>query len=232
MFGQVQRQPDRARQRRRRVRIGFSLVELLVVIGIIAIVIAFLLPALAGARRQANVVACLSNLRQVGQLLLIYANHNQGWIYPVGVGDPEAPPGPENLRRLGAALPPDQRWPVYVKGLDRWNSPLLHCPLDVDVPDEGPSYALNYWLQAQGMKFGSTAPGGIPASEFAVMGERRQYANTDMGWYFFANTEEYLEGAEPRKHGLSRGSNYLFWDIHVAAVRNPDEVKWGFPTRP
>src|ERR1043165_2971855 len=101
---------DRSRQ----VLRGFALVELLVVIGIIAIVIAFLLPALAGARRQAKLVACQSNMRQVWQLLLVYANHNRGWIYPVGVGDPEAPAGPENLRRLGAALPAEERWPVYV----------------------------------------------------------------------------------------------------------------------
>ena len=231
MIGQFQRRADRARRRRWRLGVGFSLVELLVVIGIIAIVIAFLLPALAGARRQANVVACQSNMRQVGQLLLIYANHNQGWVYPVGVGDPEAPPGPGNLRRLGAALPVDQRWPVYVKGVDRWDSRLLRCPLDEDAPD-GPSYALNYWIQAQGIKFGNSSPAGVPASEFALMGERRQHFDPGMGWYFFANTEEYLEGAEPRKHGLSRGSNYLFWDMHVAAVRNPDEVKWGFATVP
>jgi prepilin-type N-terminal cleavage/methylation domain-containing protein/prepilin-type processing-associated H-X9-DG protein len=214
------------------LRHAFTLIELMVVIGIIAIMIAFLLPALANARKQAKLVACQSNLRQIGNLLLIYANENAGWIYPVGDGDPQAPAGPANLRRLGAALPMAERWPVYVRGLDRWLNPLLRCPVDVDSPNDV-SYALNYWLQAHGVKFGNTnLPDGISAHDFAVMGERLNGDRPDTGWYFFAKTSEYLEGADPYKHGLQRGSNYLFLDLHVAAVRNPQEVKWGFETEP
>ena len=65
---------------RRRLPNGFTLVELLVVIGIIALLISILLPSLATAREQANRTKCLSNIRQIAIAFQGYANDNKFWL--------------------------------------------------------------------------------------------------------------------------------------------------------
>ena len=68
----------------RRYRSAFTLVELLVVIGIIAILIAILLPALSRARENARRVQCLSNIRQLATATIMFANEHKGLMPAAG----------------------------------------------------------------------------------------------------------------------------------------------------
>jgi prepilin-type N-terminal cleavage/methylation domain-containing protein len=194
---------------------AFTLVELLVVLGVITILVSLLLPALARVRQQALQVRCQSNLRQVGAHLLVYVNQSRGWLFPVG------PPAPTGLpTTLGTNVPHEQRWPVYVFTPAVWNPPILKCPSDVD-PVEEHSYVLNQHLADHRVRYSTTHVGGLTSSEIVVMGEK---FSTVADYYM--ERGDFFRVVDPYRHGVHYGSNYLYLDMHVSTTP-PDEARAG-----
>jgi prepilin-type N-terminal cleavage/methylation domain-containing protein/prepilin-type processing-associated H-X9-DG protein len=105
------RPQDRLGRRVRGSR-AFTLVELLVVIGIIAILIAILLPSLNKARAYSKKVNCMSNLRQIGAELMLYSNNSKGWLVPVGGWEADGRTG--RYMSLGTNVAPPLRWPAAI----------------------------------------------------------------------------------------------------------------------
>jgi prepilin-type N-terminal cleavage/methylation domain-containing protein/prepilin-type processing-associated H-X9-DG protein len=83
---------------------GFTLVELLVVIGIIAVLISILLPVLGSVRKTAQAVKCGSNLRQCYQALELYIHDNKGFIIPVRAGGGGLDPSGDQPKAVATAL--------------------------------------------------------------------------------------------------------------------------------
>lgn len=184
-------------RRRRAAAAGFSLVELLVVLGIIAILISMLMPALNRARAQANWIKCESNLRQVGIALLIYSNDYGGFMFPPGLGADKYNTPPDHSRV----------WPNVVFRV--YNPPILFCPSDPN-PVYQHSYCLNDHLHDKNIRFGSSNLAGLSSSDIVLMGEK---VSTEQDYYM--ERGDFNRVVEKYRHGFLRGSNYLKLDGHV-----------------
>ena len=110
---------------------GFTLVELLIVIAVLAIMLALLVSAVRTAKEKGRRVMCMSNLRQLGVGMHMYADSNNSVLpdYPDGAGSPDAVTG----RFRDAA-------PGY--GMSR---SIFYCPSRFDVVNGMTAYGLDLW---------------------------------------------------------------------------------------
>jgi len=220
---------------------GFTLVELLVVIGIIAVLISILLPAMSKARRQGELVRCQSNLKQIGAQMLIYSNDNGGWLFPP---------------MLGVNVPPHLRWPVSVFKFDKLpnepvNDPAVYvpkimlCPTDAtDVivqPGSSPfvtpgtfnthTYVVSHNVGNEQVKFSKRDLGGLSPSDFIIMGEKNSQAPDMYMGTRSGEPSDFKRVVDFYRHGKV-GSNYLHLDMHVEtrreneALRGVDPWEW------
>lgn len=103
-------------------RAGFTLVELLVVIAVIAILAGLLLPALAAGKRKAQSIRCVSNLRQIGMTVRIHADDHEGRL-------PRARASGDETNRVAGGLPLIQEVLAPLLGT---NNDVFRCPADRD----------------------------------------------------------------------------------------------------
>ena len=193
---------------------GFTIIELLVVIGIIATLIAILLPALNKARDAAKTVVCLSNLRQIGIGITLYASQNNNYIVPAG------------YVAVQSALPGA---PAAGSMLENWATLLTNAKV---IPDSGvriPNPLIQPPVQTNGILF---CPAAVDARNSAnatsiadprsAMAWRVKSASTGVitdSWYGINGTGGYLQAGGP-----------LNWRVSPARIIPRDATLVASPT--
>jgi prepilin-type N-terminal cleavage/methylation domain-containing protein len=221
---------------------GFTLVELLVVIGVVALLAALLVPTLASAKDKVRRVSCLSNLRQVGLAIHLYADEQDGNI-PYG---PVAPPftspasfypstgTPTSLLSLQSGAPVGLGLLLhhYLADAPR----VLFCPGSDQALDTSTELARVGQTQAQGSYYyrhgGNTrlfdppgeriAPEHLRLSNLGNNRDGRPIRALAIDTQFLAPDSLESFNIKPRTHHQQKSVNILFSDGRVVSRPNSD----------
>jgi prepilin-type N-terminal cleavage/methylation domain-containing protein/prepilin-type processing-associated H-X9-DG protein len=207
---------------------AFSLVELIVVIGVIAILMAFLMPVLKVANDSARATQCASQLRQIGQAIFNYAGNNRG-LTPAW--------GASILNYGNVPDPVDRGWCALLRPYTgvRADTPLYHCPSFPEDDRTNTYFITARWGRLQSPEQRSIALGRIRlSSQFMLAAEA-----TSAAGYIppFGTSNDMRDNTDKDDSGKPRlvffgesggynmhrtGNNILFADAHVQAFKKFD----------
>jgi prepilin-type processing-associated H-X9-DG protein len=216
-------------------------VEVLIVIGIIAFLIALLIPGLNAARESAQKAICLSNLRQVGLAIQTYSNSNRGNI-PYG---PKAPPvfsatdfypatgTPTSLISLKSGAPVGLG--LLLQSYLSQQQRVLFCPTpdqplsaDAELAKVGAGQAQGSYYYRHGSMTNLYDPPGVPMPvsdyvKLSNLGINRQGSKIRalvMDSMFLAHPSLSMFGITPRTHHRQKFANVLYSDGHTESRHN------------
>jgi prepilin-type N-terminal cleavage/methylation domain-containing protein/prepilin-type processing-associated H-X9-DG protein len=173
---------------------AFTLVELLVVIGIIALLISILLPALGRAREQANRIKCLSNMKNLGTALASYVAVNKGWM-PIQIG-------------TGGA---------FGSGVQDFMNPTVYDPATVTPANLTVLGTLYAWYLNKNAAM-MVCPDATPATKYpAPVNNADAPAPYSVGW---VSASSYFPNNAAC--GFLNGGNY--YSRKISSIHNPSQV--------
>jgi prepilin-type N-terminal cleavage/methylation domain-containing protein/prepilin-type processing-associated H-X9-DG protein len=187
-----------------RVR-AFTLIELLVVIAIIAILAAMLLPVLSAAKQRAWTAACISNLRQIGLGMSMFADQNSGFYPKSGGTIPWNSTNPDD---------PTDGWTQQITSLIS-NTNLYRCPGNVQLPAANQS-PFNYfngvraaYIAANDQEAAANTKSILFPAAYVLSGD-----TIDRGLYFTTNDCDKDDYSQNCVGGPVNGTPAVDWKAH------------------